>query len=534
MQRPLLLNGFMASGKSSVGRRLAERTGSPFVDLDSEIEAILQTSIDAFFKEHGEVAFRKVEAEQLQALLNGWQTRFPSPPVVALGGGALLQRDVRVRALRDAVVVTLMVSPRTVAVRVAAKGGRPLLEGADVEARAQSLLEIRARSYFEAHAVLETDDADVGSLVEQVLEVWRTDPIAVAAEEHSYAVEVGRGLLVKRLPNLLAAHTSALLVTDRTVFQLHGSEVLAAVSQGRAVGVCELEPGELHKNVAGLSQIWDAAHAHALDRKSLVVALGGGVVTDMAGFAAATWMRGVAWVALPTTLLSMVDAAVGGKTAIDFKDAKNSVGAFWQPKRVLCDVDLLSTESPRGFVSGLAEVVKAGLIGDPQLFAICRDQSASILVREPARVEDLVRRSIRVKAHVVSVDQRESGVRATLNLGHTIGHALESDAGYTALTHGEAVSLGLVAALKIGERLGLTPQALTTEVRHTLAQLQLPTTLDPDKLRSAVKLLARDKKRTGDKLRFVVAKGVGEVATVMLALSELERLTAELADSLSG
>jgi len=201
---------------------------------------------------------------------------------------------------------------------------------------------------------------------------------------------------------------------------------------------------------------------------------------------------------------------------------------------VLCDVDLLSTESPRGFVSGLAEVVKAGLIGDPELFAICRDESALILAREPARVEDLVRRSIRVKAHVVSVDQRESGVRATLNLGHTIGHALESDAGYTALTHGEAVSLGLVAALKIGERLGFTPHALTTEVRHTLAQLQLPTTLDPNKLRSAVKLLARDKKRAGDKLRFVVAKGVGEVATVMLALSELERLTAELADSLAG
>ncbi|MDX2053266.1 MAG: 3-dehydroquinate synthase [Polyangiaceae bacterium] len=533
MRRPLLLNGFMATGKSSVGRKLAELTGSPFVDLDAEIEARAQTSVATIFKERGEQAFRKLEQEELVRVLGGWRDRLGLPPVVALGGGALLQRSTRVDALNQAVVVTLTATPETIARRVSVHSGRPLLDGEDVRERAESLLALRERSYLEAHAVLATDAESVEALAQRALEVWKDDPIAVAAEEASHVVQVGHGILAARLPGIVKGFTNTLLVTDRNVFPLHGRGLLESLRQNAPTGLCELEPGEPHKDVQSLSQIWDACHAQTLDRKSIIVALGGGVVTDMAGFAAATWMRGIAWAGLPTTLLSMVDASVGGKTAIDYKDAKNSVGAFCHPRRVLCDIDVLATEPQRGFVSGLAEVVKTAIIGDEELFEICKTQAASILTRDPACIEDIVRRCIRVKANVVSVDQKESGVRATLNLGHTIGHALESDAGYGVLAHGEAVSLGLVAALRIGERLGATPSSLTREVESVLRQLNLPTALDRAQLESAIALIGRDKKRTGAQLRFVVAKGVGAVQSVMLPLAELERMTAELAASLS-
>lgn len=534
MQRPLLLNGFMATGKSTVGRKVAELSGASFVDLDNEIEARTQMSVAAIFKERGEQAFRKLEREQLEALLSGWSRRFSAAPVVALGGGALLERSTRVEALRASVVVTLTATPQTIARRAASRSGRPLLEGDDLESQAEALLALRSGSYLEAHAIIPTDDVSLAVLADRVLKVWREDTITVAAGEATYAVEVGRGFFMQRLPGLVEGHSRALLVTDANVLPLHGQRTLAALGPLILSASCTLEPGEPHKNLAGVSQIWEAAHAHSLDRKSLVVALGGGVVTDMAGFGAATWMRGIPWVALPTTLLAMVDASVGGKTAIDYKDAKNCVGAFWQPKRVLCDTELLNTEPERGFVGALAEVVKTALIGDPELFEICRSQHAAIAARDPACIEDIVRRSVRVKAHVVSQDPRESGIRATLNLGHTLGHALEADAGYTELTHGEAVSLGLMAALYLGERLGLTPSSLTTEVREVLSALRLPTQLHAAKLRRALALLGRDKKRAGNQLRFVVAKAVGQVTSVSLELSELERLTEELASSLAG
>jgi shikimate kinase/3-dehydroquinate synthase len=282
-----------------------------------------------------------------------------------------------------------------------------------------------------------------------------------------------------------------------------------------------LRPGEEHKHTASLESIWNAALAAGADRKSRFVALGGGVVSDVAGFAAATFMRGVSWVCVPTTVLAMVDASVGGKTAIDLPGAKNAVGAFWQPSAVLCDVEHLTTEPDRGYASGLAEVIKSAIIGDPDLFTLVEKNAGAIRSRDLDAVTEIVRRSVRVKASIVSRDPREEGIRATLNLGHTVGHALEANDGYGNLRHGEAISLGLVAALRIGERLGKTDRTLTERCIRTLGNLGLPIDLSTQPLASAVNLLGHDKKRAGALLRFIVAREVGRVDMVDLPLSEL-------------
>jgi len=224
----------------------------------------------------------------------------------------------------------------------------------------------------------------------------------------------------------------------------------------------------------------------------------------------------------------MVDASVGGKTGVDLENAKNAVGAFWQPCGVLCDPTLQATEPARGHVSALAEVVKTALIGDPGLLDLLEAQAERMRARDPELVAEIVRRSVRVKARVVGLDERESGPRAMLNLGHTVGHALEAQGGYDRLTHGEAVSLGLVAALRIGEKLGQTSRALSERVIRLLEALGLPTSLSNEPLAQAAELIGHDKKRAGKKLRFVVARDPGRVELVDVDLAELRGLAVSL------
>jgi shikimate kinase/3-dehydroquinate synthase len=224
----------------------------------------------------------------------------------------------------------------------------------------------------------------------------------------------------------------------------------------------------------------------------------------------------------------MVDASVGGKTGVDLEQAKNAVGAFWQPRGVLCDTALEATEPLRGYTGALAEVVKTAIIGDKELFELLEREQTAVRARDPGMVAEMVRRSVRVKARIVGLDARESGLRAVLNLGHTLGHALEAHAGFERLTHGEAVSLGLVAAVRVGERLGQTPRELGERVTRLLANLGLPTQLEAEPLADAAELVGLDKKRAGSRVRFVVAHDVGHVETTDIDLAELKSLARAL------
>lgn len=508
----------MATGKSTVGRLVAERECARFVDLDALVEQRAGTSVARIFEEQGELAFRKLEREELFRLLDSGQA-----DVVALGGGALCRRDARLEALDRAVVVTLEAPLEELLRRARLHSGRPLLDVADPDVRVAELLEQRRDAYLEAHARIATGGLPPAEVARRVAGVWRRNPLAVAAGSRSYAVDVGRGVAAERVADLVSGASMALLVTDSNVAPLHAGPIEAALRAVLPVERVELDPGEPHKNVGALERIWDSALRSGADRQSVVVALGGGVVGDIAGFAAATWMRGIRWVGLPTTLLAMVDASVGGKTAVDLGAGKNLIGAFWQPSAVVCDVATLATEPDRGYVAALAEVVKTALIGDPDLFRLLEERSTAVRARDPELVVELVRRSVRVKARIVGMDERESGLRAILNLGHTVGHALEAHGGYTRLGHGEAVSLGLVAALELGAQLGASAPALVKRTVELLGALGLPSSLDGQPLVEAAGLIGLDKKRAGDRLRLIVARDVGRVEAVEVDVEELRQ-----------
>lgn len=529
MRRPLILNGFMATGKSTIGALVARSTERAFIDLDRVIEVDAGASVERIFATQGEAAFRGLERANLTRIL-AEASSTAQPPVIAVGGGALVARDLRLKALDEGVVVTLEGSPAVLARRALAQGPRPLLAGPDPEQRASELLGLRATSYAEAQARISCE-APVETVAALVREAWQRDEIGVAAGEASYGVQIGSGFAKDRIGALAEQSPVCVLVSDRTVAALHAEPIENALREaGARVIRIDLSPGEAHKHIGGIESVWRAALNGGADRKATFIALGGGVVTDMTGFAASTYMRGVRWIGIPTTLLAMVDASVGGKTGVDLQSAKNAVGAFWQPSSVLCDVQYLTTEPARGFVSALAEVVKTALIGDPEMFELLEANAERVARRDADLTAELVRRSVRVKARIVSLDERESGLRAVLNLGHTVGHALEAQAGYTALSHGEAVSLGLVAALRLGEALGRTPRDLSERTLELLRRLGLPASLAGQPLADAVALIGHDKKRAGSSVRFVLARGLGQVETLPIPLSELHTRVLALAE----
>jgi 3-dehydroquinate synthase len=331
-----------------------------------------------------------------------------------------------------------------------------------------------------------------------------------------YAVTIGTGLL-HRLDQLvrLPARTERVAVVSAGVpAQRYAPVVAGALGRtGRRAELIELPDGEPHKTLATLEQCCREFARIPLGRDDLVVAVGGGVIGDLAGFAAAVWHRGIPVVQVPTTLLAQVDAAVGGKTAVDLPEGKNLLGAFHQPSAVVADLDPLRTLPERERRAGLAEVLKYGFIADPELLAILEDAPAAAVGCAPELAGELVRRSVTVKAGLVGADERESGQRALLNYGHTVGHAVEALGGYQAYRHGEAVGLGMIFAARLGERLGISEAGLADRTVAALAGLGLPTglpSLDPARV---WEVLRRDKKaRRG--VRFVVCSRPGQARLV--------------------
>jgi shikimate kinase/3-dehydroquinate synthase len=515
----------MGAGKSVLGRAIAERALVPFVDLDVEHERRTGMTIREIFAKQGEPAFRAIEREAVVRELEN-----STPRVVALGGGSLLDRRLRLRAIERAIVLTLTATPAELARRCAGDGSRPMLGDAPNEARIVELLEARATAYAEAHAVLDTTNAGPENIVAEALRIAALEPIAVPLGDRSYAVHVAPGAAREELERAIdrLAPSRIVVVTDEVV-DAHVLPRLVPALERRDPLKVVLPTGERHKTLASVEKILRIAVEAPVDRRAIVVGIGGGVVTDIAGLAAALALRGLSWIAVPTTVLAMVDASVGGKTAVDLGSAKNAVGAFHQPSRVVVDPSLSQTETLRAHRSGLAEVVKTALIGDPALFEeLCAPGGAERLgvERDREALTRAVRSSIAVKAGVVGRDERENGERAHLNLGHTVGHALEAAGGFERLTHGEAVSLGLVAALRIGVALGVTSPDLAQRTVDVLERAGLPVDLDKEPLADALRFAAYDKKRQGGDLRFVVVRAPGSLEIARISPARLPELLA--------
>jgi 3-dehydroquinate synthase len=340
------------------------------------------------------------------------------------------------------------------------------------------------------------------------------------SEGRSYEIQINDGALSALGTNCLgvARSSRAVVITQPVVNKYYGALVQKSLAAaGFEVSTIVFPAGERHKHLTQIARLYSALYALArIDRKTLIIALGGGVVGDMAGFVAATYLRGLDYVQVPTTLLAMVDSSVGGKTGVDFRAGKNLIGAFHQPRAVFIDPTVLKTMPRREIRSGLAEVVKYGVIRAPDILE--RLQSP-ININQTADIADLVARSCAIKADVVTSDEREeTGLRAILNYGHTIGHALESATNYRRYKHGEAIAIGMLSAAWIGEAAGITPESVQITLRAALVAQKLPTEL-PEEItdETLIALTARDKKATSGTARYVLARGIGDVALTSIS-----------------
>jgi shikimate kinase/3-dehydroquinate synthase len=484
----LVFIGFMGAGKSTAARAAAAALGVEAVDSDERLERELGMPIARFFDERGEAEFRAREEELVAGLLER-----ADGGAFALGGGSLGSERVRA-ALARHVAVLLDVDVETAWSR-ASRGQRPLAR----DRAAFEALHAERRAVYERCAdavVVGARSGDVGRAVPSLLALAEAPPGTRMVWAHSasgdYPVYAGRGLLESGFWPLEGRR---FCVSDTTVFELHGRAL------GDLAATVLLEPGEAAKTLATAERVWRELARAGMARDDVLVALGGGVVGDLAGFCAAAYQRGVPVAQVPTTLVAQVDSAYGGKTGVDLPEAKNYVGAYHQPAMVLVDTATLATLPEAELAAGYAEVVKTALIAGGPLWERVRGGARG---DEP----DVVSACARTKLGIVARDERDDGPRQTLNLGHTVAHAIESATGYERYRHGEAVGLGLLAALRLS---GLAE--LREEVAALLAARGLPTRLEGADPAAVAEAVGRDKKRRGGVVGFVLVDAPGRLRT---------------------
>ncbi|HEX2690375.1 MAG TPA: 3-dehydroquinate synthase [Kofleriaceae bacterium] len=522
---PLFLIGFMAAGKTSVGRAIAGATGRRFLDLD---EVIAEGGVPvATLVARDEPEFRRREATALAGVI----AAAGDGPVIATGGGAAAYGDNLARMRAAGLVVALGVDLAEAERRAEAQHGasRPLL------AQAHTLAQARAPVYRRAHAVVDTTGRSIAWVAETVREVertWRAAPqrevTIVALGERSYPIMVGDRLDVAAIRDALGTPSKLALITDTGVARhwLTPAAAITAASRNAGAEIIAIDPGEAQKSLATYQRICEQLVAAGLDRGSAIVALGGGVVGDLAGFVAATLYRGIPVVQIPTTIVAMTDAAIGGKTAVDLPAGKNLVGAIWQPRLVACALETLMTLPVRERRAGFGELWKYALLDGHDLWSAvvtCAGWAAGPeATPPPPELRTVIERAIAFKAAIVGRDERElTGHRALLNLGHTVGHAIESATG---MLHGEAVGLGLVAACRVSAKLVGTRRDLEHEVVAALRASGLPGDLDPHLTDAVLARVQVDKKRIGGNLRFIVVREVGSCEPAEIAVTELRRM----------
>ncbi|MGC9316960.1 MAG: 3-dehydroquinate synthase [Armatimonadota bacterium] len=520
--RAIAITGFMATGKTTVGRLVAERLGLGHVDTDEMIERTAGREIAEIFASDGEKHFRDLESVALQEALSE-QGR-----VVSTGGGMLL-RDSNVEALREAgPIICLTAEPEEILQRTAGDETRPLLQVADPAKRVAELLDARREAYGRADYHVETTGRSAEDVCERVLALLRDDPrarwltgqrtrVPVDVAGASYCVTVGRGLLgeLGELYPAPGSGTCAALVTTDTVGPLYAEPAAEGLGAGGwDVRVLTVPDGEASKSLGVYGELCEEMAAAGLDRGSTVFALGGGVVGDLAGFAAATYMRGIALVHLPTSLLAQVDSSVGGKTAIDLSAGKNLIGAFHQPRAVFADVDTLQTLPEAELRSGLGEIIKHACCFDAEMFDFMAANREAVVGGDGPAREYLVARNCQIKAGVVAEDPTEQGVRVVLNYGHTVGHALERAAPQWGLRHGEVVGIGMAAESRLAVQLGVAAEETARRQRELIEAYGLPTVAEGVDADAAAAALRRDKKIVGGRLRLPLVPRIGSFVIV--------------------
>lgn len=506
----IVLTGFMGTGKTSVGKELARKLGYEFIDTDTLIERMEGMPISFIFKKKGEEYFRELESrtvEEISQLRN---------VVIATGGGVIKNKKNVENLGRRGIIIWLKADPEIILRRVMTEGGkRPLLDVKEPLGEINKLLSERMKLYEQADTYVDTNYITPRETAGEIMEMLALDfdTVVVDLKEKSYNIIIGSrvlhklGLRVKEFrPSRIA------IISNKTIFPIYGDTLLRSLREhGTEPEVLLIPDGEEYKSLLWTYYLHGELLKEKFDRDSLLLALGGGVVGDVTGFVASTYMRGIRYIQVPTSLLAQVDSSVGGKTGVNHPLGKNMIGTFYQPSLVMIDVDTLRTLPRKEFYAGIAEIIKYGMIADKALFDYLKIHCEGIVSLGDSII-NVIRRSCQIKADVVSKDEKEAGLRAILNFGHTIGHAVETATGYKTFLHGEAVSIGMCAAADIAVKMGVCEKHSASLLKDLVKIYNLPVSIPEDiSVSDIISAMKIDKKVKAGKLRFILPDSIGNV-----------------------
>lgn len=549
--RHIFLVGLSGSGKSTVGRLLAQRLGIPFLDSDTLIEAACEEQIPSIFAHHGEAYFRACESDVLADAIHTYK----DGAVIATGGGAVVWKENRVLMAEHGIRIWLQTEPSVALERLYAQQAtalaqgivpetRPLLTGSDPLTTLQALAATRLSLYEEAELMCNTAGKTREQVAQEVIAMLThsgvLDSDGVAPIVRHVAIGNGYDVIVDwggigRLGQYLTQRSlpsRVFLFTDSNIAPLYSTALVQnLIEAGFEPLLYTIPAGEKSKSQEQLNAIYDWLLEQRAERKEAIIALGGGVVGDLVGYVAATYLRGVPLIQVPTSLLAQVDAAIGGKTGINHPRGKNLIGAFYHPQLVLVDPSLLLTLPTRERTEGWAEVVKCGIILDAELFAQLEVHAESLrtFTHPPVTLLcQIIARCIDLKVMIIEEDEREQGRRAILNYGHTVAHALENVAGYGEWLHGEAVSLGMVAAALLAHEADMFSLEDMARQNNLLTALGLPTRyVGSVRAEDILKAMQLDKKVSGKQVRWIMPRSIGEVTVTTMPDALVQRVITE-------
>ena len=540
----IILTGFSCTGKSCVARIVASRLGWELVDTDDEIVRLMGKPIPDIFAQDGEEYFRELEK---QALMSACQRK---ETVISTGGGIVMSAGNRQIMKTSGVVICLEAEPETIYKRLMAisleTGGkvvRPLLTSENPMESIVPLKESRQSNYSKSDWTVHTDNLTPDEVASEVIHGWsiigrggsgisNNQHIAcvVTTATESYPIFIGRDLLDSLGQRMQSAGLGGdvYIISDDNVFPVYGERAkLSLEGAGFTVDSLVVPHGEMSKSLAVATRIYDFLVLHRAERSHAIVTLGGGVVGDLGGFVAATFLRGVPLVHVPTSLVGMVDSSIGGKVAINHPNGKNLIGSFYQPRLVISDVHTLSTLPKRELISGWAEVIKHGLIRNAEYVQFLEENVDKLSSLDILSITEAIKHGAAIKAAVVSEDEKEAGLRMILNYGHTIAHGLETATGYDQMLHGEAVSIGIAGAAEIAAKIGLLDDKAVEKQKALLREFGLPVTCPGTDVNAVMRAIELDKKVRMKAVRWVLLPQIGETVVRNNVPSELVRSVIE-------
>lgn len=511
----IVLTGLMGSGKSSVGRTIARMLKRKFVDTDYLIEKKEGKRVKDIFAENGEAYFRNLEKNILEEVFKEKNI------VVSLGGGTVVDDENRAYVKEHGILITLIAEPEEIVKRVKRKNNRPLLSKSDNPAETLGeLWDERKGSYMDSDLQVKTNSREIDDISREIIDLLGLEVVSdYKTSVHINASSSSYDICFGPLGNIdlsnLNIGKKILIISQEPISERYLARLKSTLSKNFEIFVMIIENGETAKNFFNYQLILQKCLSLNLERKDSILALGGGVVGDISGFAASSYLRGVNYIQVPTTLLAMLDSSVGGKTAINTPEGKNLIGSFYQPSLVHIDTDCLDTLPDKEFKSGLGELAKYallgsrwdGILGESFISFITRN-TEKILAKDREIMSDIVSHCLKIKANIVEEDEKEKGIRAYLNLGHTFGHAIEEVTQYTRYSHGEAVAIGTICAFCLALKLKLIKKKDLDRARALMDVLgldyELPDDIPIDRLMQAFKY---DKKVQDGKVRFILPSG---------------------------